>query len=496
MEPNSQNDNLEDLFRRSFGSGGDGSAGEGWNSPPTEMWGNIRAGIAPAPVPFWQSSRPWKWGSLVAALLLIWLSVQLFGYRSTIEELTEKVNTHEMQMEVLHAELHQSQMYEGQSPYENLSSKDTNENLQFEEEKVLTSVGKGTENRMPKAADSDAENAAQFQVEEVSQKMNQLAETGQYSTLADDKMTSGLFDEISFVALKTKTDLLTKPIVIPAHASKLISPVAQTDIPEAGNGFYLGGTAGSIWITQFQYGNSTYSHNNFYSRNGYAAGVKVGKEIGGKWAVETGLQLTTHYANGTQEHRIKFSRNDEISDQMGGYKSNYRINLTAGSEEIDTEVTFTRPENVQPEEGERIELNFETTEITKYLDVPILTRYEFQSGRLNLAFRMGVLNRLKLSHSFTIDGVEVGDEKFLPSKARHHGHSGRRRSVATDLNTYSFHAVGGLGATYRLSDSWQIGIEPTVTRSLARVGLIEYRGRDNKLAQESFSLNTSLEYRF
>lgn len=489
MEPNSQNDNLEDLFRRSFGPGGNGSAGEGWNSPPTEMWGNIRAGIAPAPVPFWQSSRPWKWGSLVAALLLIWLSVQLVSYQSTIEELTEKVDAHEIQMETLHAELHQSRKSE------DLTSRGTSAVYEPEKENPLAALEKGTEKRTSHSADLQAKNGSSVHLVGVYSEGNQFVEAGQYSAPPPLAKIADLLNEISVVAIETKPDLLTNPIAIPVNANQLIASAPQTDIAEDNHGFYLGGIAGPVWVTQFQYGNSNYSHNYVNSRNGYVAGVKLGKEIGRNWAIETGLQLSTHFANGSQSHRIRFSRNEEVPNQMGGYESNYRINLSAGSEEVDTEVTFTRPENVQPEEGERIELNFETTEVTKYLEVPIFGRYEFQSGRLKLAFRMGVLNRIKISHAFSLNHVNVGGEKFLPSKARHQGHPRKKRSVSTDLNTYSFHAVGGVGATYRLSDSWQIGIEPTVTRSLGRVGLTGHRGK-NKLAQESFSLNTSVEYRF
>lgn len=493
MEPNSQNDNLDDLFRRSFGPSENGSAGEGWNSPPTEMWENIRAVIAPVPVPFLQSSRPWKWASLIAALLLVWLSVQLFSYRSTIEELTEQVDTHELRMEALHAEL-QTQLESNRLSTQAVSGK-----IDAGQGEIPTVPTPVNEPEMAHATPSVVRKPASYEPVKGAFGVDLLPDApvdGQSGTSIRVSETIASGRALLPIENGDKMDLVASEVRVPTRTDKLIAISPTTSTRDKENGFYLGLTGAPIWITQMRNGPGAPNNSpKIQSRNGWSAGVKIGKEIGNNWSLESGIQLSAYYTNSIQEHKINFSRNDETSNQTGGYESNYRVNLAAGSEEIDTEVTFTRPESVQPEEGEWIGLDFQITEITNYLDVPIVGRYEFQSGRLNLGFRMGVLNRLKLSHSFALNNVNIGNEKFQPSKARHHDHPGRRRRVSTDLKTYSLHAIAGLGATYQLSDTWQVSLEPTVVRSITPIGTSGPRGKIN-LEQESFNLNASLEYRF
>lgn len=495
MEPNSQNDNLEELFRRSFGSSRNGVAGEGWNSPPPETWGNIRAGIALAPVPFWQSSRPWKWGSLVAALLLVWLSVQLLSYRSTIDTLTEKIARHEVLMDDLHTELHTQQNPIRLSPQEGASKREA------VLEEIPTVPAPVNELNLTQAAPSAVRKPVFYEPVKEMAGIDLLPETrypenGQSgnSILANEVMTQRM--ALFPIRNGGNADLLGSEIRVPSRTDKLVPIVANVPGINKRNGYYLGIVAAPIWITQMRNGHGP-SNNppKIQNRNGWSVGLKAGKEIGYNWSLESGLQLSAHYVNSIQNHKIKFSRNEEMPNQAGEYESNYRVNLAAGSEQIDTEVTFTRPESVQPEEGERIELDFHITEITNYLDVPIVSRYVFKSGRLNLAFRIGVLNRLKLSHYFSVDGVNIGNEKFHPSMASPQGPHGRRRRVSTNLKICSLHAVAGLGASYRLSDVWQVSLEPIVVRSITPIGTSGPQERIS-IEQESFSLNTSLEYRF
>lgn len=453
---NQSTDNLEDFFNQSFNDDEKVNNAAEWNLPSEPVWEKIQDGLTEERrlnVLFFK----WPWSAIAASYLLMVGGYQFF--QSYIEVPISNTSI-----------VFEEPIRNGLSMDTDIACADEFNQYISNGEKVNLSV-QPTPKYLAEITTINFNNEIIITNKNVD---NQLVIKGFENNSIPEKW---LLDPLDLHSFKNLKILNPKPINLPN-----ITPA----IKKASN-VYVAANYGFI--------NEDLKKNNFSRENqdffaakethatGNSVGIQIGLENKKGWAIETGI----HYTKIAKDLMVNQSitpqdlPQDLITNGEGDLKMGWHSSTGYNEQMLTLRNNSTTPiAVVEP-------LNIDIIQKTQkeYVDIPLVLKKRWVSGKLGLSVKSGILNRFEIDNSLEASTIKLADAELevLASEFK-------QNTTAIKNNKYVPHVVAGIGVEYFIQPNLSVYIEPTFTKSLRPV--IDF-GFANVTAQNSM-VNLGVRY--
>jgi opacity protein-like surface antigen len=194
----------------------------------------------------------------------------------------------------------------------------------------------------------------------------------------------------------------------------------------------------------------------------YAVGLNLGYKLSKNWSIESGF----NYSNLTLQHnRRKQVRYTALGEQMnsrGEFEREYNFDIGTSGGDVNTDIALARDSDSPVAENEFIALQLKAKVNIQYGSIPLITRYQFGKGKLQIGLKAGLMNKFVLDASFRYEEIKIARNDFrLVLNDRVY-----RSRPLQNIKKYEADFLIGAGISYNFNEKMWLSVEPTFTRSI------------------------------
>lgn len=229
---------------------------------------------------------------------------------------------------------------------------------------------------------------------------------------------------------------------------------------------------------------ANFENNVQHQYSGLSLGLSLEWPLSQRWSVESGIVYAAYFAHSRQDRHLHYS---ESSKDFPGLEPNdflikSRVHSAIGH--ASAQMIFTLdPTASHPHR--RINATIHSKTRAHYLGVPLIINYRITQGRLGLLLRGGLLGSSRVHQRFHVQNVET-DNTHIQFK------SSEPTSVIEDVQSLHLQYLLGVGLDYQFAPRYGVYIEPTFSRSLTPVTIIE----NVRIGWQSIGLRGGLKLHF
>ncbi|MEM8907554.1 MAG: hypothetical protein AAGD05_06890 [Bacteroidota bacterium] len=218
----------------------------------------------------------------------------------------------------------------------------------------------------------------------------------------------------------------------------------------------------------------------------HTMGIQVGLAARRNWVIETGLQYTASRMEAQHTRGVPYSSINERMNAQGLYESSYDVIVSTSSGAVETDVSLARNPSTAIEDGESIDLALNLAFETKYLEVPVISKYQVHFGPVAISARAGIVSRYLVDQQLSVNNVETQTTGFTHQKTDLQSRGG----FLNEKDRLSFHYLLGFGVDYRFHPNWSLSLEPTYQRGVSPILAFG----THRVYQETLGINLGVRY--
>lgn len=194
----------------------------------------------------------------------------------------------------------------------------------------------------------------------------------------------------------------------------------------------------------------------------FSAGIIGGYKLSKNWSIETGFNYAKMSIEHNRRKQLRYSAVGESMNASGEFEKDYSLDLVTSGGSVNTDVAVVRASGVSISENDFINLKLRTRNNISFANIPLVARYQFGKGKMQVGLKAGIVNRLVTKATLQAESVEVlrngirlvlNDRFYEPRTLK-------------NLNSYEADFLIGAGIYYPFNDKFWLSVEPTITRSL------------------------------
>jgi len=431
---NNSKDNLEDFFHQSFKDEESVNQAGDWNLPSDAVWEGIQEGMTEERKLSFIFLK-WPWSAIAASYLLIMGGYQFFEKYIEQQELSSTNLTEELLVDVKSTT--EVPSIEEFSPLE-------------KEIPIKSIAAKLPINRSSFKATEKIENQSFNLIESID---NQLVISKKKKLKLEEKW---LFGKIDFLNQKNVSNLEFSEQTININP---VTPALKkpSKMYVAANYSAISGDS-KVFIASDENNELMAKEKN---TQGSSFGVNVGWSNKKGWAIETGIHYTQLANEAVVTQTIPGQVLAANSNSSGISEIDMTMNNAYGSSEIGLRL-INKGGNTS-ETGMALSIQLAQTTQSRFVEIPLLVRKNWNIGKLNVSVKTGLLNRFNVSNEFETPSITVEDNQFEVLA------NDFRRNTRIEQNKYTPQLIAGIGLEYYIQPNLSVYIEPTYSRSLRPV---------------------------